>query len=404
MTFLLDLLGMLAFHKRALRAQAGRRALLLGAMCFSLGFLTFGAVRYFVHWENLGYALRTESVQAFLLQKFIPAVFFFLFIFVPSLIALSNAIAGEGLGLAVSRQEFRAHGSVLLPLWGLLFLIDAPLQYYWPELRGPDIFQITIGMLVLLPLFIVYTVWAVRQLNYLTWVQAIGIFALSWVTWPLYILLTAFLLTLPFFLMLWLFYFGFQWIRGYFAAQTNEKAFRRHLHTLTLNPQDADAHYQLGLIHLKRANIDVARRYFKSALKIDPDDPDHHYSLGQAYESGGEWVKALEQYEETYRLNPEYGLGDIFREVGKGYLQTGNVGKAIEFLKFFLTKRGSDPEGRYWLALALQKSGDYEQMRLHLNTILEQARSNPRFFRKGNREWIYQSRALIRDLRFEIRD
>ena len=97
-------------------------------------------------------------------------------------------------------------------------------------------------------------------------------------------------------------------------------------------------------------------------------------------------------------------MGDILREVGKGYLHAGNTDKGMEFLKFFLTKRSSDPEGRYWLAVALQESGDIDQVRIQLNTILEQARSNPRFFRKENREWIYKARSLIRDSRFGIRD
>ena len=68
------------------------------------------------------------------------------------------------------------------------------------------------------------------------------------------------------------------------------------------------------------------------------------------------------------------------------------------------SKRGSDPEGRYWLAVALQKSGDADQMRMQLNTILEQARSNPRFFRKENREWIYKARSLLRNSKFQIPD
>jgi tetratricopeptide (TPR) repeat protein len=397
MTFLLDLLGMLRFHRRALRAQAGRQAVVSGLICFVAGFLAFSIVRNTVYSELPDFAGQSEFFDAFFSLNLVQAVLFLLLVYIPAVIILSNAMSGDGLGFAVSRQEYRAHASVLLPLWGLLFLIDTPLQYYIPQFLIIRDFGISVAMLVLLPLMLVYTLWAIKQLNYLSIAQALAIFFLSFFTLPVYYVLTSFLMSVPFFIMIFLLYFGYQWIRGYFASQINERAFRQHLHTLTLNPQDADAHYQLGLTHLKRGNLDVARRYFESALKIDPADPDHHYSLGRAYELSGEWAKALEQYEETYRLNPEYGLGDIFREVAKGYLHIGSVEKAIEFLKFFLTKRGSDPEGRYWLALALQKSGDHEQMRLHLNTILEQARSNPRFFRKEKREWIYKARALLRE-------
>jgi tetratricopeptide (TPR) repeat protein len=284
-----------------------------------------------------------------------------------------------------------------------LFLITAPLQWLVPHFLVVGVLEISVGMLVRSGLLLIYTVWSIQQLNYLSLGQALAVFALSWFTLPVYYLLTSFLFALPLFFMIPLIYLGFQWVRGHFAWQMNERAFQQNLHTLTLNPQDADAHYQLGLIHLKRRHLDAARRYFESALKIDPDDAEYHYYLGRVYELKEEWGRALEQYEETYRLNPEYALGDIFREVGKGYLHTGNVEKGIEFLKFFLIKRGSDPEGRYWLAVALQKMGDAAQMRVQLNMIAEQARSNPRFFRKENREWIYRARNLIRNSTFEIR-
>ena len=160
--------------------------------------------------------------------------------------------------------------------------------------------------------------------------------------------------------------------------------------------RDADAHHQLGLIHLKRDNLDAARRYFESALKIDSRDPDYHYYLGRVFEAKGDWPSALEQYEETYRLAPNFQLGDIFRDVGKAYLHNGQFEKAEEFLRFFLEKRNSDPEGRYWLAITYQKLSRDEEMRSQLNTCLDQARANPRFFRKENRQWLYRSRILLR--------
>jgi tetratricopeptide (TPR) repeat protein len=185
-------------------------------------------------------------------------------------------------------------------------------------------------------------------------------------------------------------------MRGFFGYHGGERDFRRHLHSLTLNPQDADAHRQLGLLYLKRGDAEEARHHVENARKIDPSDPEYAYLLGRVFESTGDWPSALEQYEDTYRLSPEFGLGDIFREVGKGYLHTGKLDKAVEFLRYFLDRRGSDPEGRYWLAVALDKTGAGEEKRVQLRTLLEQARSNPRFFRRENREWIYRARQLLR--------
>jgi tetratricopeptide (TPR) repeat protein len=284
----------------------------------------------------------------------------------------------------------------------MLYLISAPIQLLIPHFLIVGMVEISIGILVRSLLMFVYTLWAIKQLNYLSLMQAVGVFALSWITFPLYYLFTSFLFALPIFFLIPLLYWGSQWIRGYFASRTNEQIFRRHLRTLTENLQDADAHYQLGLIQLKRRGLDAARDYFLTACRITPADPDYHYYLGRTHELKREWKQALEQYEETYRLDPEYGLGDIFREVGKGYIHEGNIERGIEFLKYFLTKRSSDPEGRYWMAIAMQKSGELEQMRFQLNRILEQARSSPKFFRKQNRAWIYQARAMLRNISSEV--
>ncbi len=405
MTLLHNLLGMLAFRAQALRALAEGQRLVPGVLWFCFGFYAYAWMRNSVYASLQEFSIQPSGFfDAFLDLHLIQAVLFVLLVYVPAVTALSNAISGDGLGFSISRQEYRSHVSALLPFWGTLFLVAAPLQYLAPEFLVIGNFGIAVGILVLLILIALYTTWAIQQLNYLSLTQAFGVFALSWFTLPVYYVLVSFFFALPFFFMIPLVYIGYQWIRSHFASQGGARAFQQNLHTLTLNPQDADAHYQLGLIHLRRRNLGTARSYFESAIKIDPEDADYHYFLGRAYELQGQWAQALEQYEETYRLNSDYALGDIFREVGKGYLNTGNAEKGLEFLKFFLTKRDSDPEGRYWMAVALQKLGDSGQMRVQLGMIVEQARSHPKFFRKENREWIYRARKMIRDSRFEIRD
>ncbi len=400
MKFLFDLLGILRFHLGSLQKMAEQRAIIRGVLCFVLGFLAFIMVRNTVYAQLREPGLQQASLIRSILEiNLVQALLFLSLLYIPALILLSNSISGYGLGMSVSQKEWRAHVSALLPLWAILLLITAPLQWLTPHFLVVGEFGISIGLLILLVLLVVYTIWAIKVLNYLSVAAALVVFALSWFTLPVYYLLTAFFFALPFFILIPLLYLSYQWIRSYFASQTSDRAFQKHLRFLTANPQDADAHYQLGLIHLKRRNLKAAQGYFVNAIKIDPEDPDYHYFLGSTYELKKEWPEALEQYEETYRLNPNYGLGDIFREVGKGYLHTGEIEKSIEFLRFFLNNRSSDPEGRYWFAVALRETGDTEQTRIQLNTILEQARSNPQFFRKENREWIYRARALLKDSR-----
>ena len=203
MTFISDLLGMLAFRSSAIRALAERRATVVGGICFSVGYLLYALVRSLVY-ASLPELISQQSVRIGYFAGFqlFQILLFLLVIYVPFVIVASNAIAGDGLGLSISKQEYQAHVSALLPLWGALSLIAAPLQWLVPHFLIIGIVEISIGMLIRSILVIAYTLWAIQRLNYLSTVQVLGMFALSWFTFPVYYLLTSFLFALPFFVLI----------------------------------------------------------------------------------------------------------------------------------------------------------------------------------------------------------
>ncbi len=398
MTIVRTLAALLAFRAPALRTLAAKRAVILGCLYLASGFIVFVVIRNSVYATLREYPAGFEPpglLEAMWKLNAIQMVLFLSLVYVPAVICLSNAIAGDGLGLTVSREEYQTQSSALLPLWGTIFLISAPLQLLLPQFLVIGFFGISLGLLTLIVSIAVYTIWAIRELNHISTVAAAAVFALSWATLPLFYVLSMFFFALPLFIIIPVLYIGYQRYHSFLEDRGDERSFHRYLQTLALNPQNADAQYQLGLICLKRGKLEEAQRHFEDACRIDPQVPDYHYYLGRACEASGDWACALGQYEETYRHDSQYGQGDIFREVGKGYLQTGRLEKAVEFLSFFLGIRGSDPEGRYWLAVALGRLGKEDEMRAQLHTILGQARSQPRFFRKEKREWVTRSRTLL---------
>ncbi len=191
MKFLFNLSGVLVFHARALQEQAERQMVFGGIACFCAGFLAYGLVKNHVYAGLPEISAATSGwIYSLLHLNLLQTLFFLLFVFVPGLILLTNSIPGEGPGLVISGREYRHHISSLLPLWGLLFLITAPVQWIVPHFLLIGMVEISIGMLVRSILLAVYTVWAVKQLNSLTTVQALGVFILSWVTLPVLFILT----------------------------------------------------------------------------------------------------------------------------------------------------------------------------------------------------------------------
>jgi tetratricopeptide (TPR) repeat protein len=400
MKLLKNLLGVLGFRSQAIHSLAERQAVIGGIVWFVIGFLFYAYVRNFVYAELPELMIQKAGLLAVLSNlNIIQSILFLTFIYIPVIILGANVLSGNGIGFFMSGSEYRAHFSSLFPLWGVLSLIAAPLQWLIPHFLIIGMVEISIGIMIRSLLLVFYTLWAIRQLNYLSFVQALEVFAISWLTFPIYYLLSTHLVAVPIVLAIILLLWAGRRIQKYRITKAQAQVVSRHLQTLSENPQNADAHYQLGLIHGSQKNLEAAQDYFSRASEIAPQEPEYHYSLGRTYEWKGDWRQALQCYEEAYRLNPEYNRGVISRELGKGYLHTEQIEKGIEFLKKYLTQNSSDSEGRYWLAAALQQAGDDELLRFHLKVILEQARSSPHVVRKNNREWIYRARRLMRNLK-----
>ncbi|HSW38428.1 MAG TPA: tetratricopeptide repeat protein [Acidobacteriota bacterium] len=392
--------GILVFNTHSLKSISDRGSTALGILLFCLGFLVYAFAR------RSAYSFLPEMVsrQPGILGDFwnldlIQTLLFLLLFYIPAIVVLSAVFSGCGAFFYFSRQEYAGHIAVLMPVWGMIALLTSPLQWVLPPFLVIGLNELSPTMLIRLLLVFIYTLWIIRHLNCLSVAHALAVLILSWPTLIMYYLLTsldavafgvAAVLVLR---LLWL------WVCRLRDARAGRREFQQNARLAADNPRNSDALCRLGCLRLKQGNTDAAAGYFEKVLKIKPDDPAAHYYLGRVYESKGEWERALGHYEETGRIDHEYGRGNILREKGKGYLHTGNPGKAVEALERFMTERGDDLEGRYWLAKALGESGDGEKELCQLIMMLEKARPNPGSSGKQNREWAHRARKAIRDIR-----
>jgi len=69
----------------------------------------------------------------------------------------------------------------------------------------------------------------------------------------------------------------------------------RLLRAVRLDPQLADAHFQLGVLYAERGELSDAIREYEIAVRLEPKAPDYHYRLARAYSAAGMSAKAAEQ-------------------------------------------------------------------------------------------------------------
>ncbi|MBA3439701.1 MAG: tetratricopeptide repeat protein, partial [Pyrinomonadaceae bacterium] len=311
-------------------------------------------------------------------------------IFVPVMIVVSNLFDRRASAGLVVQQEYAATASAIFYAWAAANLaaipialfakvtglqailiessLQQPTQVWLQNVSEADRRQLLaegFSNLIVLPFFALWTTVAVRELFNRSWARAVAIAATGMGAGVIVMFLVAILLAATFlggliaspFVLLLLFFL----LRSYFGDVTSthraRAAFKQNLEAATLNPADASAHYNLGLLHLKRNELDEARKRFERAIEIDPDEADAHYNLGRISRTQNSYPDAINHYEQVVTRDPTHAQHEIWREIGATYIAAGQYEDAREVLERFLEHRSSDPEGLYLMGRALAGLG-----------------------------------------------
>jgi tetratricopeptide (TPR) repeat protein len=104
---------------------------------------------------------------------------------------------------------------------------------------------------------------------------------------------------------------------------------------LTLNPDNADAAYEIGELHRLAGELEPARNYFERAVKIYPTFPEANLGLGTVLASLGEPAMALPHLQTAVAADPTaeaswYRLSQVERALGD---KAGQQRASQEFIK-----------------------------------------------------------------------
>ena len=190
----------------------------------------------------------------------------------------------------------------------------------------------------------------------------------------------------PFFLFYAFYYLGGEF-RNMGAGLRRGQSYRRMLEAAAVNPHDADAQYQLGLIHQQRRQYSEAAARFKAAVAIDPTETDAHFQLGRMAREQGRLDDALAHFQTVLQQDDKHNLSEIHRETGATYLARGQYEEARRELAVYLNRRPYDPEGLYHYGQTLERSGDAAQAREMYTRAVEAARTAPRYRRRYTARW-----------------
>ena len=135
-----------------------------------------------------------------------------------------------------------------------------------------------------------------------------------------------------------------QQAQGKPAAQALERA-------VNLMPENAEAHYNLGVAQEDKGRLEEAEASFRQALVLNPWFPNAHCYLGHTQRKQGLFEEALDSYRATLAIDPTHYGANIF-------------------LQFSLMREGRFVEAEELCRRTLRFKSDFSEMRqLHAKSL-----------------------------------
>jgi tetratricopeptide (TPR) repeat protein len=129
---------------------------------------------------------------------------------------------------------------------------------------------------------------------------------------------------------------------------------------LEREPENAEAHYLLGMIYLKKKMTAEARASFLRTVHLTPSQPstwpDAWNNLGMLAAQEGRSEEAIENLKEAIKLNPGYTVA--LENLGNVYRQQHRWAEAQATLERALETDSNDADVNYSLAMTYAQQGD----------------------------------------------
>jgi tetratricopeptide (TPR) repeat protein len=270
------------------------------------------------------------------------------------------------------------------------------------ELRDPAFIAGSLFRTIKMSLFTIGAFESIRKVFRLSFLRSITIVLLSYVAAlilsPIWALLFTRLVGSPFLLLLL-----FLLLRGYFSGivgtQRARAAFKQNLEAATINPRDSSAHYNLGLIHQQRGELDQARERFQRAIDVDSDELDAHYQLGRIARAQNRLPEAVGHFEEVVQRDQAHAQNEIWREIGATYNAAGQYSDARDALEKFLDRRPNDPEGLYLIGRAHAGLGDNQEAASSMQACIEAVKTAPAYKYRTEKRWLNEAQQFLKGTR-----
>lgn len=134
--------------------------------------------------------------------------------------------------------------------------------------------------------------------------------------------------------------------------------------TLRADPDNANAHYNMGTAKSKKGDIESSIRHYMEAIRLKPDYQKAHYNLGLAMSRQGKTEEAIQHYTEALKLDPKDAAAE--NNLGVSLTELGRMADAQDHFVRALAINPANLEAHCNMSLILAGQGKIEESERHL--------------------------------------
>jgi protein O-GlcNAc transferase len=129
--------------------------------------------------------------------------------------------------------------------------------------------------------------------------------------------------------------FGFGWkLLGGALQMQGKEALAAFQKTAQLLPDDAEAHYNLGVVLKSLGQLDVAAASYRRAVELKPDYAEAHSNLGNTLKDLGRLDDAVASYRRAIKIKPDSAdahnnLGTALKDLGTAHKNQAQLNDAV---------------------------------------------------------------------------
>lgn len=140
------------------------------------------------------------------------------------------------------------------------------------------------------------------------------------------------------------------------------------------NPEDAEAHANLGAVLQKKKDYEGALAQYKKAESINPSNTNTRLNMGTLYQEQKDYETAIEAYDTITNFNPNFMLAYLYK--AQCYKAMGKKDAAIENYKLALNLDPANQDIKNELYNMYESSMTTEEKLEYLKTQIEQEPKN----------------------------